>query len=59
MLRCNFIMRGVQLPPGAHTVQFDFSMPNRPLFITLAAVCMAIVLCGFLLLEQRRAKMAG
>jgi hypothetical protein len=27
LLRCNYIMRGVQLPPGAHTVEFTFQIP--------------------------------
>ena len=27
LLRCNFIMRGVQLPPGAHAVEFNFQIP--------------------------------
>jgi hypothetical protein len=48
LLRCNFIMRGVFLPPGAHTVEFQFSLPNKPLFVTLAAVGVGILLCGFL-----------
>jgi len=27
LLRCNYIMRGVQLAPGAHTVEFTFQIP--------------------------------
>ena len=27
LLRCNYIMRGVQLDPGAHTVRFNFQIP--------------------------------
>ena len=27
LLRCNYIMRGVQLPPGSHTVRFSFQVP--------------------------------
>jgi hypothetical protein len=27
LLRCNYIMRGVQLPPGTHTVRFSFRIP--------------------------------
>ena len=38
LLRCNFIMRGVYLPaPGRHTVEFSFSLPHQPLYVTLAA----------------------
>ncbi len=53
LLRCNFIMRGVQVPRGTHTVEFSFSLPNRPLFITLSAACVAILLGGWLLRETR------
>jgi hypothetical protein len=28
LLRCNYIMRGVQLPPGAHRVTFSFQIPT-------------------------------
>jgi hypothetical protein len=32
LLRCNYIMRGVQLDPGPHTVRFSFQIPiGRPL----------------------------
>ena len=48
LLRCNFIMRGVYLPPGAHTVEFQFSLPCVPLYITLAAFSVGVLLCGFL-----------
>jgi len=48
LLRCNFIMRGVYLPPGPHTVEFQFSLPTGPLYITLAAFGVGIILCGFL-----------
>ncbi len=45
LLRCNYIMRGVQLSPGNHTVQFDFSVPNGPLKITTLAFLVALILC--------------
>ena len=35
LLRCNFIMRGVYLTPGAHTVEFQFKLPNGPLYVSL------------------------
>jgi len=50
LLRCNFLMRGVFLPAaGDHTVVFDFSLPHRPLYVTIAAFLTGIVLSGFLL----------
>jgi len=33
LLRCNFIMRGVYLTPGQHTVEFKFSLPNGPFIL--------------------------
>ncbi len=54
LLRCNYLMRGVFLQPGQHTVKFDFSMPNRPLYVTFAAIGIGIILCGFLLIQSRK-----
>jgi hypothetical protein len=49
LLRCNFIMRGVYLTPGQHLVEFRFWLPNGPLYVTLTAVGIGILLCGFLI----------
>ena len=49
LLRCNFIMRGVYLTPGAHTVEFKFSLPLGLLYVSLSAIGVGILLCGFLL----------
>ena len=54
LLRCNFIMRGVYLTPGAHTVEFQFSLPHKPLYLTLAAIGVGILLGGFLIFSTRR-----
>ncbi|MEI9959679.1 MAG: YfhO family protein [Limisphaerales bacterium] len=54
LLRCNFIMRGVYLTPGQHTVEFQFSLPNKPLYITLTAIGVGILLSGFLVVSTRR-----
>ena len=55
LLRCNFIMRGVYLPTaGAHTVEFNFTLPHRPLYVTLTAIGFGLVLCGFLFYSSRR-----
>ena len=48
LLRCNFIMRGVFLPPGTHTVEFQFKLPNGPLYVTLIAIAVGLLLCGYL-----------
>ena len=54
LLRCNFIMRGVCLNSGTHTVEFQFSPPHRLLYVTFAAYIAGILLCGFLFFVTRR-----
>jgi hypothetical protein len=48
MLRCNFIMRGVQIPPGEHKVVFTFQPSIKGLKISLVAIGLGVVLCGLL-----------
>src|SRR5439155_15077571 len=43
LLRCNFIMRGAQVPPGRHTVVFRFQPSLQGLKISLAAVVVGVV----------------
>ena len=50
LLRCNFIMRGVFLAPGPHTVEFKFTLPPGPLYVTLTAIGVAALLCGCLII---------
>ena len=54
IFRANYIMRGVYLAPGAHTVEFQFALPNRPLYVSLVAISVGILLCGFLFFSGRR-----
>ena len=54
LLRCNFLMRGVYLSPGQHTVEFDFSLPNKPLYITLAGIAVGLGLAGCLLISAKQ-----
>jgi hypothetical protein len=54
LLRCNYIMRGVYLPPGAHTVEFRFELPVGPLYISLAATGVGLLLLGFVLVTAGR-----
>jgi hypothetical protein len=53
LLRCNYIMRGVYLTAGAHAVEFRFKLQDGPLYISLAAIAVGILLCGCLLLGRR------
>ena len=55
LLRCNYIMRGVYLPAGSHQVVFTFSLPNKPLYVTLAALATSLTLILLLVfLEWRK-----
>jgi hypothetical protein len=54
LLRCNYIMRGVYLASGAHTVEFRFEPPVGPLYVSLAAIGVGLLLFGFSLVTARR-----
>ncbi len=54
LLRCNFIMRGVLVPAGPHMVEFKFTLPHGPLYVTLTAMGIGILLCGSLFFSTRR-----
>jgi hypothetical protein len=50
LLRCNYLMRGVYLPAGAHKVEFKFQPPMGAFKVSLVAVCTSLLLCGLLFL---------
>ena len=54
LLRANFIMRGVYLPEGEHNVEFYFSVPVKPLYVTSAAMIFGVLLCGLLFVLTRK-----
>lgn len=58
LLRCNYIMRGVYLPAGEHTIEFQFILPNKALKITLSAVMAGIILVALLFFLERRKRTA-
>jgi len=49
LLRCNYIMRGVFLPVGEHTVEFRFQPTVVPLYVTLLAFVVGILLAAWLI----------
>jgi len=53
LLRCNYIMRGVQLPPGAHQVEFHFQLPPGLRNVTVAAILFGLLLSAFLAVYTR------
>jgi hypothetical protein len=54
LLRCNYLMRGVYLQPGTHTVEFRFAPPVNTLYVSLAAVLVGILLLGYLAVARQR-----
>ena len=54
LLRANFIMRGVYLTAGEHNVEFQFSLPVKPLYVTLSAMAVGILLSGVLVFLARK-----
>ncbi|MGD9498378.1 MAG: hypothetical protein AB7Y46_18945 [Armatimonadota bacterium] len=53
LLRANFAFRGVVVPAGAHTVEFDFRPTSWPLALPLCAVGLVLVI-GMALWPSRR-----
>jgi|CZKM01.1.fsa_nt_gi hypothetical protein len=54
LLRCNYLMRGVYLTHGSHTIEFRFQPPIGPLYVSLAAIGVGVVLLGLVLVKGRR-----
>ncbi|MGA3267962.1 MAG: hypothetical protein ABSE16_14195 [Verrucomicrobiota bacterium] len=46
LLRCNFIMRGVYLAGGTHTVEFRYQPPTGLLYFSLAAMGVLLLVVG-------------
>jgi hypothetical protein len=46
LLRCNYMVRGVYLKPGEHTVEFRFEPPATSLYVSLAALVTACLVLG-------------
>jgi hypothetical protein len=59
LLRCNYIMRGVFLPAGSHTIEFKFAPSLVPLGITLAAALCGVVLLFYVCWPRSTATPAG
>ena len=52
LLRCNFIMRGVYLRAGQHTVVFTYEPPIKGLYVSFAAIALGFVLLGFVAVSR-------
>jgi len=58
VLRCNYLMRGVQVPSGEHRIEFRFEPPITGLYISLAAIVLGLGLIGFLALSKEEGPVA-
>jgi len=54
LLRCNYIMRGVFLEPGDHTVEFHFEPPVNALYVSLSAIVVGAILTFVAVTDRRR-----
>jgi uncharacterized membrane protein YfhO len=54
LLRCNYLMRGVQLDQGEHKVEFRFQPPLTTLYISLAAIGIGLAVCAFVALGRKQ-----
>ena len=58
LLRCNYVMRGVALAFGEHTVEFRFEPKFGSAYVSLAAIIMGLGLLGLVVILDRRAPSA-
>lgn len=56
VLRCNFLMRGVQVPAGEHTVEFTFRPQRTGLYFSMAGLGLGLLLCGVLVIQRPKSK---
>ncbi len=56
LLRCNFLMRGVQTPAGSHQVEMRYEQPARMLWVSFATLAAGALILAFLALDGRKAK---
>ena len=54
LLRCNYLMRGVYLEPGKHTVVFSYRIPSRGLYISVASILVGVLIAGYLGFSSRK-----
>lgn len=54
LLRCNFVMRGVQLKSGQHNIVFRFQPPATWLYVSLASILSGFGLLGFIIIDNKK-----
>jgi hypothetical protein len=54
LLRCNYIMRGVFLTPGQHTVEFSYHPSQTTLYVSLGGWAVGLLVAGYLIYIRKR-----
>ena len=54
VMRANFLMRGVQLPPGQHNLVWTFAPKQTALYVTITALSLSALLCVMLAFLSRQ-----
>jgi hypothetical protein len=54
LLRCNYVVRGVQVPQGNHLVLFRYEPSTTYLYVSVAALIVGLALIGFLVATRTK-----
>jgi uncharacterized membrane protein YfhO len=53
-LRANYLVRGVEVPAGGHTVEFRLESDNKGIYLTVGSQILAVLLIGVVLVTGRK-----
>ena len=59
LLRCNYLMRGVYLQPGSHTVEFRFRPATDAFYVSVAAAVIGLLLLCYLVVDRQNEAVSG
>lgn len=54
LLKANYLMRGLHLPPGEHEIVWRFQPPTEGLYVSVAAIFAGLVMTGLVVARSRR-----